>query len=144
MRVLVPAIALVLVSCASHLSLTKFEPFKDQVGVELRTERVTYIYDFPHSPQSLWDHTFKYKYGGEIHMREEEPKALCPAGSIVRLEEVRQTRQFDNPIVIEALGKIDCGGSVLEFRYVWGLGSEIHAAPWESESYDPREKRRVL
>ncbi len=146
-RILVLVIAIALVSCTSHRDLTHLDAFQRQVGVELRTERLTYIYDFPYSAQSLWNHTYKYGIAGEngeMTMHESEPKAECPPGSIVWLDEVRFTRKFDNPEVIEALGRIYCSGQVWQFRYVWGLGPKIHDAPWESETYDPRNTRKVL
>lgn len=144
MRRLAAALMLACSACATHLSLNGHEPFQQQLGRQLRTERVTYIYDFPHSAQSLWDHTYKYKHGGESELRVERPKAECPIGSIVRLRQVRQTSAFDNPTVIEAIGEIECGGSVFEFRYVWGIGSDIHEAPWEAPHHDPTRTRPVM
>lgn len=146
MRVLIPIIALAFVSCALQTSLSESQPFKDQIGVELTTERVTYIYDFSHSPQSLWNHTFKYGRAGEdgeFRMYEGQPKAQCPPESIVVLDEVH-LRKAKSGEAIEALGTIHCEGSQFRFRYVWGSGRERHAAPWESEKYEPRNTRKVL
>jgi hypothetical protein len=144
MRFLLAIFILTCSACATHVCLNSREPFHQQLGKELRTERVTYIYDFPHSPQSLWDHPHEYKHGGENELRTESPKAECPVGSLVQLRQVRQASRFDNPTVIEALGQIQCGGSAYEFRYVWGIGSEIHEAPWESPKYDASNTRPVL
>jgi len=146
-RTLLPALAVALASCASHRDLTHFDLFQRQVGAELRTERQTYIYDFPHSPQSLWNHTHKFGRAGEageMVMQETEPKAVCPTGSTVRLDRVRFSSKFDSPEVIEAFGVIQCSGKLWQFRYVWGLAPNIHGAPWESEIYDPQKTRRVL
>lgn len=143
MRFLVATLIFTCSACAAPVNLDSHEPFQQQVGKELRTERVTYIYDFPHSSQSLWNYLHKYKYGGSDELRVESPKAECPVGSIVQLRKIRQTRRFDNPTVIEALGQIECGGSTYEFRYIWGIGSEIHEAPWESPDYDASNTRPV-
>lgn len=63
-------------------------------------------------------------------MQEENPKEVCASGSVVKLESVHLAQEFDNPQAIEALGTIKCDGRKWAFRYVWGLGKEIHYAPF--------------
>lgn len=143
-RLLVSTWLVALVSCATHRDLSMLNPFDEQIGASLRTLRVTYLYDFPHSPPSLWNHPHRYgiaEADGEIVRHEAAPEATCPSGSRLWLRNVRLTQGFDSPEVVEAWGTIECAGEKREFRYVWGSRNAIHAAPWESAVHGSQKTR---
>ena len=127
-----------LAGCASVEDLSRSAPFADKVGQILRTQRVTYVYDFDagDAPMELWDNTDEFvrpDADDQLNMMEVRPVATCAPGSEFQLQRVLRVRRFNNPESIKARGRIVCGEQVYDVAYDWER--------WNSIIDMPREKR---
>ena len=116
--------------------------FKSAFVGETHTKRITYIYNFnDDSIYELWDFIYVYYQHDGKHTA--KPIDECPVGSVLNIQKVYKEQKFDNPLVVKAEFRIQCGKQSYLATYVWGLGDKLHSAPWESEQYQPRLTREI-
>ena len=142
--VLLLGVVLLINACAYKANLSRDADFAPIIGQTQKTLRVSYIYFDSDEIGTLWDHTKKYYeqgLGSKFTAIEIPPSAICETGSEVVVEKVVWKRLFDNPDNVRAFGRINCAGREYRFQYLWGLWEWLNEAPWESEVFDPKNKR---
>jgi hypothetical protein len=72
---------------------------------------------------------------------EEKPLHIVPVGSSFQINKVILERAALDPLHgIQARGILTLNGRKLRTRYLWGIDTNIHKAPWESPEYNAQDE----
>jgi len=150
MRILLLAVVFLFVGCASVQDLTRASCLPDGVPGEVVLKRQAYLYKFKDEADiSLWDSPYRYGSGvdttGKMQMHSPPPLLVLPAGTRVTIQKISRETHFDNPRdVIHVQGVAHSGQDSFKFVYSWGIENRIHSAPWETDTYNPRDFSRTI
>ena len=150
MRALVAFLSMLLCGCASVEDLTRLSCIPTTAASDVWLKREAYLYKIDgESEISLWSSPYRYGSGQDAsgHLQIHTPPPLYTLGTGTRITIVRVTREthFDNPPnVIRVRAVAHVGNVTVPFRYSWGIGNHINYAPWETDTYDPRDFSRAM
>ncbi len=136
--------------CASIQDLTRAKCLPAGVPGTVVLKREAYLYQFQNEKEiSLWDSQYRYGSGvddsGKMLMHSPPPLMVLPSGTQLTIERFTRESHFDNsPNAIYVRGVVHSGSQDIRFRYLWGINNSIHHAPWETETYDPRDFSRSI
>ena len=150
MRTFLLTVVFFFAGCASVQDLTHATCLPVGVPGEVILKRQAYLYKFKDEAEiSLWDSPYQYGSGidatGMMQMHAPPPLLVLPAGTHLTINQITRETHFDNPRdVIHAQGVVHIGQDSYNFVYSWGIGNRIHFAPWETDTYDPRDLSRGI
>lgn len=135
MLVLVPA-------CTTMEDISNRDCVPLRTPLEVPTERPTYLYDengdgILDLADAVWV-GYRTSESGFQEKITHQPLAELPVGTRLNLERVKRGDTWTATGVIEVQGSLIYDGERRQFKYTWGVGEEISAAPWESSSREPR------
>ena len=150
MRVFLLALACLLSGCASIQNLTDAKCLPAGVPGAVVIKREAYIYQL-HDEKEISILKSRYLYcsgaddSGKMIMHYPPPLLVLPPGTQLTIERITRETHFDNsPNAIYVRGVAHGASQDIHFRYLWGISNSIHHAPWETETYDPRDFGRSI
>ena len=150
MKSIATLLILLLTSCASIQDLTNAKCLPAGVPGVVVLQREAYLYQFQNEKEiSLLDSPYRYGSGidesGKILMHSPPPLMILPSGARLTIERITRETHFDNsPNAIYVRGMVHSGNRDIRFSYLWGFNNKIQPAPWESETYEPRDFSRSI